>query len=661
MPGPLKKDGTPDMRYAANRGGGGSASRGSGGTPRTGGGGGGAGGGRIRNNGKPDMRYKANWEAAASRAPQPSSMANRPTDFTSIRRKADGTPDRRYAEIRDASAGLWDLLSPTRDPSTHSQSGSKTRKDGEPDMRFRENKDGAAGSSFSPAKNPERQPPRTKKNGEPDMRCKENWNNAPPSPCGPKTKSGTPDMRYKENWTNASAAPPGPKTKSGKPDMRYKANWPGLRNCKAGDPEVRKRRARVAAANLEESPPEDLPRKKNGAPDMRFKICRDYVKEHPEELPANRGQQYWEERLQDEHFWDAVSQLVQEESFGFLDRFDDKDDRESTETEEEEGDHREKVETGAGESQPFDRLSIPEYSKAYIEKMVEDGELVGQGGFGQVFRCCTGGRECAVKLLSDVTLNKPAKRKFLGELRTMEKLRSCKQVVDVIAYCTDPVAIVMEYLPLGSMAYVLYDDEDPEHEAHLALGSCRHRIALDVALGMQELHRQKIVHLDLKPENVLITGGYGAKVSDFGTAYLRGRTTTQSNATREANHDNLYIGTLAYMAPERWDPKGILEMSKSFEALSKADSYSFGILLNELLVEEEPFSSLMATGCDVETLKDVVGKGERPEMSGNLPLHLKELIQDCWNGDPKGRPSFEQIVSRLKKPHLFPNFINIDA
>ena len=88
----------------------------------------------------------------------------------------------------------------------------------------------------------------------------------------------------------------------------------------------------------------------------------------------------------------------------------------------------------------------------------------------------------------------------------------------------------MELAARGSLAHLLYYADDNATEAALSDGRTKRRLALGVACGMRQLHSARVVHGDLKPQNVLVTAEWVAKVSDFGLATFRARTASLSSS-----------------------------------------------------------------------------------------------------------------------------------
>ncbi|KAG0460075.1 hypothetical protein HPP92_023203 [Vanilla planifolia] len=132
------------------------------------------------------------------------------------------------------------------------------------------------------------------------------------------------------------------------------------------------------------------------------------------------------------------------------------------------------------------------------------------------------------------------------------------------------------------------------------------QLALDLARGLSYLHSKKIVHRDVKTENMLLTVSGAVKIADFGVARVEAQ--NPKDMTGET-------GTLGYMAPE------VLE-GKPYNR--KCDVYSFGICLWEIYACDMPYFNLTFT-----------------EVSYGV------VRQKCWDGHPEKRPEMEEIVVLL--------------
>jgi hypothetical protein len=183
-----------------------------------------------------------------------------------------------------------------------------------------------------------------------------------------------------------------------------------------------------------------------------------------------------------------------------------------------------------------------------IEEM-EPVEMVGKGGFGEVWEYRWGGISLAVKKLS-TDLSPKNIALFKQEAELMSKMRHPNILLYVSSSLEPPnLYIVTEYMARGSLFRVLHD-----HSIHLSWYT-RVRMALDCASAMLYLHSSDpaIVHRDLKAENLLVSDGWSVKVCDFGLTRFSAQVDTSRGAfatgsSQQAMTSN--IGSTRYCAPE---------------------------------------------------------------------------------------------------------------
>ena len=183
--------------------------------------------------------------------------------------------------------------------------------------------------------------------------------------------------------------------------------------------------------------------------------------------------------------------------------------------------------------------------------------------------------------------------------------------------------LVMELMQQGNLRHLL--DKKGENLPW----KLRLKFALNAAKGMSYLHEHQIIHRDLKPHNLLVNENWRCKVADFGISTHANESVDNSTA------DN--IGTPYYMAPERFNSNYYSE---------KVDVYAFGVLLCELYTGTRPYSDLQLT--QQQIIYKVCNEDLRPDISV-IPATLAQLINDCWNPRPKLRPSFLEIIVRLRR------------
>ncbi|CAI9289810.1 unnamed protein product [Lactuca saligna] len=213
---------------------------------------------------------------------------------------------------------------------------------------------------------------------------------------------------------------------------------------------------------------------------------------------------------------------------------------------------------------------------------------LGEGGFGSVFEgTIKDGSRIAVKCLHGLV---QVKKSFLAEVESIGSIHHVN-LVRLRGFCawSSQRFLVYEFMNNGSLdQWIYYGDRK-----HVLTWDCRRKIILDIAKGLAYLHqdcRQKIIHLDIKPQNILLDVDFNAKVSDFGLSKLIDRDQSQMITTMR--------GTPGYLAPE-WLGSIITE---------KVDVYSFGILLLEILCGRKNFDR------------------SQPEES----WHLLRVFQSCW-------------------------------
>lgn len=156
------------------------------------------------------------------------------------------------------------------------------------------------------------------------------------------------------------------------------------------------------------------------------------------------------------------------------------------------------------------------------------------------------------------------KKSFLAEVETIGSIHHVN-LVRLMGFCVEKSCslLVYEYMANGSLDRIFHRSDDSGFEWRQ-----RKKIILDIAKGLSYLHedcRQKIVHFDIKPQNILLDENFNAKVGDFGLSKLVDRDQSQIMTTMR--------GTPGYMAPE-WLSSVITE---------KVDVYSFGVVFLEIL------------------------------------------------------------------------------
>ncbi|XP_062873202.1 proto-oncogene serine/threonine-protein kinase mos [Trichomycterus rosablanca] len=281
------------------------------------------------------------------------------------------------------------------------------------------------------------------------------------------------------------------------------------------------------------------------------------------------------------------------------------------------------------------KLASRLWSSVIYWRELRDLEPIGSGGFGLVFKGSYLGETVAVKRVKCAKNKLASRQSFWAELNAAH-LRH-PNLVRVIAASTqangddvmgesgDSVigTIVMEFAGEMNLQQVIYSPAEPLRPESYAT---------DIVRALQHLHSQGIVHLDLKPANVILTRNGVCKLADFGCS-VKVETQHASVCRSEIG------GTYTHRAPE---------LLKGHEVTPSVDVYSFGITLWQMFTREPPYE-----GDRQHIIYAVVAYELRPDLNKDVfsptgpGCVFKELIGRCWSAEPSNRPTAEQLLTEL--------------
>ncbi|KAK8939550.1 Serine/threonine-protein kinase HT1 [Platanthera guangdongensis] len=279
-----------------------------------------------------------------------------------------------------------------------------------------------------------------------------------------------------------------------------------------------------------------------------------------------------------------------------------------------------------------------------ISKLVIKG-VIARGTFGTVHRGVYDGQDVAVKLLdwgeegsrSEVEivqlraaftqevsvwykLDHPNVTKFIGAVMGARDL-NVQTENGQLGMPSNICCVVVEYLPGGALKSYLIKNRRRKLAFNVVI-----QLALDLARGLSYLHSKKIVHRDVKTENMLLDKSRTVKIADFGVARIEAQ--NPHDMTGET-------GTLGYMAPE---------VLNGNPYNRRCDVYSFGICLWEIYCCDMPYPDLSFS----EITSAVVRQNLRPDIPRCCPSSLANVMKKCWDANPDKRPEMVDVVSMLE-------------
>lgn len=266
---------------------------------------------------------------------------------------------------------------------------------------------------------------------------------------------------------------------------------------------------------------------------------------------------------------------------------------------------------------------------------------LGQGGFGSVYQgLLSDGTRLAVKKLEGIG---QGKKEFRAEVSIIGSIHHL-HLVRLKGFCAEGNhrLLVYEYMANGSLDRWLFQKNQGEF---ILDWQTRYSIALGTAKGLAYLHEDcdvKIVHCDIKPENVLLDDHFLAKVSDFGLAKLM---------TREQSHVFTTLrGTRGYLAPE-W--------ITNYAISEKSDVYSYGMVLLEIIggrknydpsesSEKSHFPTYAFKMMEDGKLRDIIDASLKIDEDDERVSTAIKVALWCIQDEMSLRPSMTKVVQMLE-------------
>nr|XP_043620005.1 L-type lectin-domain containing receptor kinase IX.1-like [Erigeron canadensis] len=284
---------------------------------------------------------------------------------------------------------------------------------------------------------------------------------------------------------------------------------------------------------------------------------------------------------------------------------------------------------------------------ALATKNFSEGEKIGQGGFGGVYKGFLKEINSYVAVKKVSSGSKQGIKEYAAEVKTISRLRH-RNLVQLIGWCHEgkELLLVYEFMSNGSLDFHLFKG------GSLLIWPVRYNIARGLAsalLYLQEEWEQCVLHRDIKSSNIMLDTGFNAKLGDFGLARLVDH--------EKGSQTTILAGTMGYMAPECILTGKVGKVS---------DVYSFGVVALEIASGKKPLDPMATDGHIrlVDLVWDLYGKGtliQAADSKLDADFDVAEMerliIVGLWcaHPDPNLRPTIKQAIQVLNFEAPLPN------
>lgn len=248
-------------------------------------------------------------------------------------------------------------------------------------------------------------------------------------------------------------------------------------------------------------------------------------------------------------------------------------------------------------------------------------ELINAGGMAEIWLATDqqGKTYGLRKMLDKLRFNLLARRRFQRGCEVLSKIHSHEFVIDYFEHgkIDGCLYCLMEYVE-GANLKLLLARNDPVLQEFVG------NILIDMAVGLDHIHDSGFMHLDFKPENVMVTRNGNVRIVDFDLAQPRPKKPSKSAKNP---------GTPAYMAPEQLQ-------RRPFD--HRVDIFAFGVTAYELLTGQKPFVGDTAEEILRKQLERTVTSPR--ELNPDIPPQLEKTILKALERDPDSRHPIASVL-----------------
>ena len=280
----------------------------------------------------------------------------------------------------------------------------------------------------------------------------------------------------------------------------------------------------------------------------------------------------------------------------------------------------------AKNSDADDRPAPGPFGRFYLQ------ELINSGGMADIWLATDDRHKpYALRLMHErLRFNLLARRRFVRGAEILSKIGDHDRIIGYIEHgkIKGQLYLLMEYVEASNLKE-LYAQHDPVLLENVA------QILIDMAEGLQHMHDNGFMHLDFKPENVLVTRNASVRLVDFDLA--------QPILEKPKKASGKNPGTPAYMAPEQLQGEPISH---------RVDIFAYGVSAYELLTNQKPFPG-ETPGEILAKQLDRSGFVAPRQYNADMPASLEKVILRCLERDPEARYPFIGMMVRELQAALY--------
>lgn len=258
-------------------------------------------------------------------------------------------------------------------------------------------------------------------------------------------------------------------------------------------------------------------------------------------------------------------------------------------------------------------------------------ELINRGGVNEIWIATDQDRKTFAlrRMMNKSIFNFSDRKRFWNGCEILSKIHHNENVINYVEHgkIEGTPYLLMDYVESSNLKLLLARGDD-------VLAENVAQIIIDMSLGLEQVHDSGFIHLDFKPENILVTRSANVRLIDFDLARIK--------PVEPKKMGGKNPGTPAYMAPEHL---------RGLAIDGRADIFAFGVTAYEVLTGEKPFPGDTPDEILRRQMNDEITPPR--EINAGIPPAMEKIILKCLKRDMEDRYPFMSVVVRDLQSALY--------